>query len=340
MEVKKRNITLDILKCVAIYSVILLHSIQGLGAGMTVLDHPLGKLISMVSMPLFIFITGYFSGSIYTRKLNQLIEIKYITLLRPMLLFSIVMFALKITIGRLNVNSLVELGKITILMLLNSYWFVYVVIYCTFYSWIVRKLAGQLKLSELLFDIISLVVLILVPYCLNIPHLASFKAMYPFFIIGTIFKKESVFKKPVSTFLLLLCSVLFIVSFLLYDGEKFFYYFQLTTYPEVIFNYILMLFAGTSGIILIYCVISKFKQWMTPNALKLFGSVGQYTLAIYLSQGIIMYCLDCYAINISDVFLETVLSVLLSLMVMSGLSYTILKIRKNYILSKYLLGKN
>ena len=87
---KPREATFDLLKFVAIYLVILGHCLGRLGLGMEILNHPMGKLIVMVNMPLFIFITGYFGQSLYKRTFIPLLVAKYRTLLRPCLVYSIV----------------------------------------------------------------------------------------------------------------------------------------------------------------------------------------------------------------------------------------------------------
>lgn len=90
MEVQQqRDRAIDLLKFVAIFLIILRHCLSRLGLCMAGLDHPIGKLIVIVNMPLFIFITGYFGKSLYQRNLNELFFSKYRTLLRPSIMFAL-----------------------------------------------------------------------------------------------------------------------------------------------------------------------------------------------------------------------------------------------------------
>lgn len=63
---KRREVSFDLLKCFAIFLVIWQHCISELGYGMNMLTTPIGRAIIMINMPLFMFIVGYFSKSLFS----------------------------------------------------------------------------------------------------------------------------------------------------------------------------------------------------------------------------------------------------------------------------------
>ena len=92
---QKRDATLDIVKCICIFFVILGHTIQCFGEGIGVLEHPVGKFITMFNMPLFIFVSGYLSMGALSRPLLENIRSKWNSLILPMLIFSLVCYVIK-----------------------------------------------------------------------------------------------------------------------------------------------------------------------------------------------------------------------------------------------------
>lgn len=91
---QNRSIEYDVLKCGAIYLVILGHCLGRLGLGNGIFENPVGKAIIMVNMPLFIFISGFFSSSIHKRSIIDLLIQKYKQLVRPTIVYSIIMCAI------------------------------------------------------------------------------------------------------------------------------------------------------------------------------------------------------------------------------------------------------
>ena len=85
----KRNPVFDLMKCVAITLVVMQHFMMKYGLGMNMMDVWPGKMITLVNMPLFIFMSGWFAGSLHNKSLCQLVTSRYKTLLRPTIVYSI-----------------------------------------------------------------------------------------------------------------------------------------------------------------------------------------------------------------------------------------------------------
>ena len=124
---KTRESTFDILKCIAIYMVILGHCLGRLGLGMSLMDHPIGKLIVMSNMPIFVFISGYFSSSIYKRDFKTNIKNKYITLVRPNIIYSVI-FVIICSVLISGVHD-ISLVKDVIKGIFTTYWFIWAILY-------------------------------------------------------------------------------------------------------------------------------------------------------------------------------------------------------------------
>lgn len=84
-----RNPVFDFLKSLAIVLVVLQHFMMRLGLGMEMMNVWPGKLITMVNMPLFIFISGWFATSLHKKSFRQLVTTRYASMVRPTIVYSV-----------------------------------------------------------------------------------------------------------------------------------------------------------------------------------------------------------------------------------------------------------
>lgn len=325
---QKRDASLDIVKCICIFFVILGHTIQCFGEGINVLEHPIGKLITMFNMPLFIFVSGYLSLGALNRSLLENIRSKWNSLVLPMLIFSLVCYAITCD-SKASVLQIVRGG---ISAVIYSYWFIYVVLYSIFYLFVVMKFAK----GQLWAIIVSLFILLFVPKEIGIPHLMSFKAMCPFFIIGYLFRKFNFldYIKRCRISVGIISAVIFVSCYFIYDGDYFFYHFAKMSVGELIPCYFLMIISGSSGIVL-FLILSKQLSKIKGRFMGLIKYFGQYTFAIYMIQGVFFALVikQNYQIHNDLVyFLLAILSFVLICMLVFLLT-------KNRFTSRYLLGK-
>ena len=134
----KREVSLDIFKCISMYLVILCHTIQYFGEGYGVMDHPIGKFILILNMPMFIFISGYFSMSTYSRPLWVVVKSKFNVLFFPMLIFSILCYFITFYTPQSN---LLQSMRDLLSALIYSYWFIWVALYSVFYMYLTIKVS-------------------------------------------------------------------------------------------------------------------------------------------------------------------------------------------------------
>ena len=324
----KRELSLDIFKYLSMYLVILCHTIQYFGEGYDVMEHPIGKFILILNMPMFIFISGYFSMSTYNRPLWTVIKSKFNALFFPMLIFSMACYAINYT-PESRILDIVQGG---IGAIVYSYWFIWVVLYSTFYMYFTVKLSKGSDWGILL----SLIILLCIPRTWPIPHLVYFQAMYSFFICGYFCRKynilEYIKQHKLSTTLLSL--VIFIVCYVLYKGDYLFFRFAKLDNLHFIFCYLLMLAGGGSGTILFYLLsiwIGKFNNKFT----SLIGYLGQYTFSVYMVQGVLFAWVTKQDFDIHN----NIIYIILSIALYAVLCLIVHLLSKWKITARFLLGK-
>lgn len=102
MAKSTRNILFDIIKGVAIYLVVLGHSIQYLmGDGWQ--ENVLAKCIYMFHMPLFIFISGYFfSSSADKSSIGDFVKKKFVRILLPSITYGLMMIVVNTVLSSMK----------------------------------------------------------------------------------------------------------------------------------------------------------------------------------------------------------------------------------------------
>lgn len=146
IQVQPRDITVDFLKGLAIFLVLWGHSIQLLGEGLGVLNEPIGKIIYLVHMPLFMFLAGYVSTSAMKLSPKNMFLKKSRQLLQPMLVWCCILWAVKCGLEMVDYSSLFLGIRSLVLTILNGYWFIWVLFFsfillkiCLFLSGVLRK---------------------------------------------------------------------------------------------------------------------------------------------------------------------------------------------------------
>ena len=280
----KRDKVLDMLKCVAMFMVISGHCFQHTGYGNSYLNIPIFRVITMIQMPLFMFISGYVAHkSLTSSSLLALAKRKYFGLLQPMMIFALVQFVInyiifaeeRISIGSIPHDVAVSIGY--------SYWFIWVLLYAIFFAWGVLRALGVSGLVG------SIVVVMLLPRELPLPHLTSFQAMYPFFVGGALAYRYDLLKwlRKHSWGALAASIAILVACYMTYRGSHVFYFFKYMPARLYFTAYGHLLLGGFASVVAMYIVTwrlaERCEKW---SSTRLMADIGKYTLGIYLLQGL------------------------------------------------------
>lgn len=349
-----RNPIFDFLKSLAIVMVVLQHFMMCLGLGMEMMNVWPGKLITMVNMPLFIFISGWFATSLHKKSFRQLVTTRYTSMVRPTIVYSVLSAVICGLLTSTLPNTLTGGLKYLIHSLISSYWFVWVILYCTIATWFTFAICGIWNKDKVSWHIeVLLLVALFAVVCFipngSVPHIHYFKAMFPFYIMGYISRCIGFFErlKPHQLQITVLCGLLYMAASFMYKGEWSFYYFGLTTMPTLAYRYGLMIVLALCGIVLLYFLSEYFLSGAKGRRKRVSTIIGKatelggLTLAIYLIQGVIMAILDCYRdyLQITETWANFTLSLCCTLLFMVLVYCFIKSVQKSKWLSRYLLGK-
>ena len=194
----------------------------------------------------------------------------------------------------------------------------------------------KLAKGQLWAIIASLFILLFIPKEIGIPHLMSFKAMYPFFILGYLCRKFNLWDyiRRYQIRSGIISGVFFLSCYFIYHGDSFFYHFAKMPVRELIPCYFLMLISGSSGVVL-FLILAMQLSKIEGRFIGLIKYFGQYTFAIYMIQGVFYTWVmkqNYYLHNDLFYFLLAVLSFVL-------ICLLVFLLAKNWFTSRYLLGK-
>ncbi|AJA46708.1 hypothetical protein CPAST_c06080 [Clostridium pasteurianum DSM 525 = ATCC 6013] len=325
---KQRDYYFDNLKLILITLVVMGHVVEPL-----IGNYPKAKLlysfIYSFHMPLFAFISGYFSKNNGSHK-NIIYKIN--TILIPYIIFQLLYSLFNIYILK------AENFPIT---LVYPYWITWYLLSLLLWN-IVLPYFSKLRFSIIIAVIISL----MAGYDNNIGYYLSLSrtiTFFPYFLMGYFFKREYIIvlkhyiSKPLSLVILLMSMLP--ISFILYRIDyRWFYgsfsYAQINStglpgFLMKIFTYILAIFICTFILVLI------------PNSNLFFTNLGSRTMAVYLFHGFIVKLFVKYNILrmlIKDnAFINETLIISLSLIIVFVLSSKIItKITKSIVMTKLL----
>lgn len=324
---KERDLSIDLLKAIAIYFVIYGHCIQYFGAGIGVLDDPVGKLIYMVHMPLFMFVSGYVSkvdgswGGVVQRLKNLII---------PMITWCIIFYAvdrfLSFDFSNLNLTAVVK-GLCS--NFIYDYWFIWALIMCYLYS----AIATTLGINKKSICLIYFAIFFLIPdNFLHIRYFLHFKVLFPFYFLGMccheynilyrwgLRLKDRNWNKHYILSIIIVCALLYFLLWKIGNGSLFLYNLNLTffhqTSIEITHNLLGMCFIVVSAIIgitllMIICDLIT----LYCKVPKTIIHIGQHTLSIYFLQGVFFNSfLNHYDISINNQYLVFVVGFFLLFM--------------------------
>lgn len=285
---KERNVSIDILRGVAIFLVIWGHAIQycAPSGSIDIFDYPMFDFIYSFHMPLLMLISGYLffyssNGSTIISSLKKIIQ--RITI--PHVLWSVVISLYIIFTGRRSIGGFLDF------LLLNketffSLWFLCALVYCYLITIIVKQF---LKDSVWAYLIIWILISI-IPILGNVMYVW----MYPYFVAGYWINKKNLSLQPLfekyGKFLVLALFPIMVVnwatSFYVYTTGI---YLNASNIPSQLFYNGYRLLAGFAGCGYFYVLVELLKKVpFTKRFQTILVYAGKNSLAIYMIQTIII----------------------------------------------------
>lgn len=312
---RERNYLFDNLKCILIFLVVFIHFLGGN-------DKNILKVIwySIYSfhMPLFIFISGYFTK--YSEE-NKKKAIK--NYLIPYIFFSVILYSFRILILKDEFDFRLLIPQYAMWFLLSI--FTYKIIYNTIYN------------IKHLF-IISIIMAVLVGFDTSFSNFGSFSrtvVFFPFFVAGNKFKEEYLIKsnKVKKIILIILPIILIGVGYLctkwnipksLLKGDVAYKLIDISIMPSVITRITLLIIS----FILCYLILN-----VVPNKkIELISEIGQNTIIIYLLHIFVVLAWKKNEFFMIDYKFKLIISLLLTLIIIFISLLPMIKKVYNYII--------
>ena len=171
-RVKPRLEHMDLLKCFAIFSVLLGHATEQLSGGLF-WDHPLWEFIYSYHMPLFMFVCGFFFPSSLKRSFGEMAGVKLRQLGIPSLTAFAIACAIMLAAG---VTAIADLCELSFAGFMNCVWFLKCLLLCYL---VMHPLCRWLR-KDWVAAIVATVFVILIPGT----EIVNFNFMLPMFCLG------------------------------------------------------------------------------------------------------------------------------------------------------------
>lgn len=267
MAKSTRNILFDIIKGVAIYLVVLGHSIQYLmGDGWQ--ENVLAKCIYMFHMPLFIFISGYFfSSSADKSSIGDFVKKKFVRILLPSITYGLMMIVVNTVLSSMKRHVLYV--NFPENMEYFGLWFLSIlfVISC------LCRLFYNNKHNMYIYAFVAFLFVIL-PDSVFMVH--QLRYLFPYFVLGIAMKRMAIERFPlwqslVAFIVFVLCAVFYKMDYSMYflSREDSFYW-QISAFRFI---------SGIVGIIAVFglCRVLVKNDFLLTSISKL----GGVTLPVY-----------------------------------------------------------
>lgn len=325
MKENARIIEYDYIKGILIFLVIWGHFIQFVGVEV---NNPVHVWIYSFHMPLFIFISGFFSQKLYSRSFLSFISKQIKHLILPNFIWATLALIILVPIGIKsfvwNINSFISLY--------TDFWFLWTVFISSIIYYICCKV--YYKLRYVMAAIMAIFIYFFLIYSpplairtLSLPFfITMLPYMYPIYILGILYKD---YKEMVDKYF----RVLMIVSTVGYIGLLCYVLLHHYSISNVRVSLRFSLYV-TGCIFYFYSWLYVFKQ-LNLNVIKL-ELIGRQTLGIYIIQHVIFYWIfERFSENISTS--NPIIICLLAIAMTYICYYIVVKISKNRF-HQFLLG--
>lgn len=340
-ETKKRDLFPDIVKGIAIILVVIGHSIQ-YGSGKHYLENEsffqnaLFKIIYSFHMPLFMLISGYFFYFSCNRySFREGVISRFTKVLLPVIVWATLYFIVYMLLKGEPLGF-----KATVIQYIklctSSIWFLWAVFFCSLAVLVVKHFFKDNIYVYLLLFLLTFVV----P---DFFIIFLYKFMYPFFVLGYLYNKQPLrtrITEGKEGYWLVGLLLLYIVLMRFYVYDSFIYNGRYMNYnkniPYQLYTDIYRLVVGLVGSVLVILILQHiFKNRQNNKVAVLLGSLGVYSLGIYIISGYIQPFLPKVSFLKEFSYLNVFLVSLVVLLISYALTYLL---RKIPITNRLLLG--
>lgn len=291
---KKRNLFLDFAKAFAVILVVIGHCIQ-FGAGTNYLkeelffDNIIFKYIYSFHMPLFMLISGYLFAFGIRKGAKDIIVNKTKSLIVPILAWATLPLAVFLITKDVTVFSVI---KYYIANSIYSLWFLWAVFWCSLIVLVVNKLLND----KIFVYILIFVVSFFVP---DIYHIDLYKFMFPYFVIGYMYKKYDLQEKLKAIYnsdcFICVIGIVFILLFCLFERDSYIYVSGHLIVGKDFVNQLFVDFyryiTGLTGSVFTLLLLIKIYNFCTQKKIlkenNVILTIGKNTMGIYIISGFI-----------------------------------------------------
>lgn len=305
---KKRSMTPDVCRGIAIFLVIWGHVLQqGLLGVADVPENPAVKIIYSFHMPLFVLISGYFFyGSQKKKNCKELVFDRSCKMLKVIVIWNtihyMVTLLLEFWMEKTGTFSFGAWGK----AVAEGYWFLWAMLFCTI------AVGITVKFISMRFWPVGF--LLFIPLALLSPCRWVILSIYPFFVAGFWYHKWEEDGKKVADWLKCATIVIFVITLLCYfsvpavgnsewlnmvrSGLDFVRgTVEAKTFAVQVGRLLLYYILGTTGSVSVLVLADMVVRKINKNVLLSFvAGLGQYSLQIYILQRVLVELLagQCY----------------------------------------------
>lgn len=319
----RRNITLDILKGVAIFLVVIGHRLEYSmevhdGVYMVRYDM-LFKIIYSFHMPLFMLISGYlfyFSARKYS--VSDLVKSRFTKILMPILIWTI--------IDKLLIMNFSLIG--VLFSFISKFWFLWALFYNSMAVLSIKKFFNDRPI----FYLMLFLLLFVTP---DIMGFELYKFMYPYFVGGYLFASHG---KPLllrmqdkQVKLLLVFLPVYIGMLAFYNYDSYIYVSGISVLgSDPLYQFVIDIHRyaiGFVGSLLMIILVNILKDRLN---LGVFAQIGKRSLGIYIFSEYIFGYSRIFVENLSEAWSSNYLVVLLSSAGITAICYLLTVLMNKY----------
>lgn len=347
MSNASRDTYWDFLKGIAIFLVLLGHSIQYGGGGQwyssgSYFDCFLFELIYSFHMPLFIFISGFFfqkSINKYQPKVLLLKKIK--SLLIPITSFATLYLFFRVFVQHYH---------FTLSLAFNTYittlWYLWTYLYCCIVTILIHRYWGDRWYIYIVTCFLSL-------FLPNVYNFDAYTFLYPFFLLGYFTKKEGYMTviKSLKPHYLIAVFFSFVVLLLFWNKDCFYYNSGTSILPSMVESNLggvlsqivintYRLLCGLLGVIIVlylslqFCRLMEEKRKALVLIQEFFVHLGLVSMGVYCFQDFLWVL---FYLLFNTICCPSAVSILTSFVAVFFLSYCLTRVTKLFGLSSFLL---
>lgn len=309
---KERSVFFDDLKGVLILLVIVGHVIS-ICPGCDGANNILYLLIYSFHMPLFVFISGYFSTSCYKRGFREMLNGRLKRLILPLLIYSTIICVLFFVSGASEQENKSVLHKVYNIYV--SYWYLINIVILTSIYWVGKKNWLLCLFLTIIYFVCLFVYDLLPGYVLKDCQIIR---LAPIFGLG-ILCKNCISKLPSKAILLLGLLMASIIVFV----DRFYFGINIFDYP--VYIRIIDGIACSYVFVFLYVIIYRFIK--TKNNGFIISKIGKDSLAYYLIHLVFIRFISYFNIapqyNFFNMVVLTVLITVLTALAISVIKKTI-----------------